>query len=183
VLLIGMALWWALPDRSTGAFIPMARSVAVLPFADMTAPGNQAWFGDGMAEGIISMLARQRQLQVTARTSSFAFKDRPGATIDDIARALKVAYVLEGSVRLEGERVRITAQIIETVTSTFAVLDGLSRKMSADSVSASCATEVVPSVYMKRLRADARWAAFLATVDEVYPVARAPQEAEAAADL
>ena len=118
VLLIGVALWWALPDRSTGAFIPMARSVAVLPFEDMSAQGNQAWFGDGMAEEITNRLARQPQLQVIARTSSFAFKDRHGATINEIARALKVAYVLEGGVRLEGERVRITAQLVETVTST-----------------------------------------------------------------
>ncbi len=87
------------------------KSIAVLPFADMTETGDQAWFVDGLAEEILNALARLPELKVTARTSSFQFRE-PDRDIRVIAGTLGVAHVLEGSVRRIGDRLRITAQLI-----------------------------------------------------------------------
>jgi TolB-like protein/Tfp pilus assembly protein PilF len=86
-------------------------AIAVLPFADMSAERDQAYFGDGLAEEIIHSLSRTPGLRVIARTSAFAFRD--GAEdIRSIAQALDVGHVLEGSVRRAGGRIRVTAQLI-----------------------------------------------------------------------
>ncbi|MFT5451678.1 MAG: adenylate cyclase [Enterobacterales bacterium] len=90
-------------------------SIAVLPFSDMSAAGNQEYFGDGIAEELLNLLAKIRQLRVIARTSSFSFKGTKD-TITEIGAKLNVAYVLEGSVRKAGNKLRITAQLIETAT-------------------------------------------------------------------
>ncbi len=90
-------------------------SIAVLPFADMSADGDQGYFSDGIAEELLNLLVRVDGLKVASRTSSFAFKDT-GQSIGDIARELKVNHVLEGSVRKAENRVRITAQLIDTNT-------------------------------------------------------------------
>jgi len=87
------------------------RSVAVLPFADLSADGDQEFFADGITEEILNTLVRVPQLKVAARTSSFQFKG-DNRNIIDIGAQLGVATVLEGSVRKSGERVRITAQLI-----------------------------------------------------------------------
>jgi TolB-like protein len=87
------------------------KSIAVLPFADFSAAGDQAWFADGLAEEVLNALARTPDLMVSARTSSFRYKDSELA-IPDIARELGVAHVLEGSVRSTPTRVRVTAQLI-----------------------------------------------------------------------
>ena len=89
-----------------------ARSVAVLPFVDMSPRQDQAYFSDGITEEILNALTKMPELHVPARTSSFSFKGR-NLPVRDIARQLGVALVLEGSVRKDGERVRITAQLIE----------------------------------------------------------------------
>ncbi|MEE8294595.1 MAG: hypothetical protein V3R64_02685, partial [Sphingomonadales bacterium] len=88
-----------------------AKSVAVLPFADLSEGQDQEWFADGLTEEILNSLARLPELQVTARTSSFQFKgvDR---NIGEIAKTLGVTTVVEGSVRRIGDRLRITAQLI-----------------------------------------------------------------------
>ena len=91
---------------------PDARSIAVLPFADMSAAGDQEYFGDGLAEEILNLLAGVRELKVTGRTSSFSFKGKD-TPIPEIGRALGVAHILEGSVRKSGDRVRITAQLVK----------------------------------------------------------------------
>ena len=87
------------------------RSIAVLPFADLSREHDQAYFADGIAEELLNRLARVPKLRVAARTSAFRFK---GSDLDvaDIARQLQVAHVLEGSVRKDGERLRITAQLV-----------------------------------------------------------------------
>jgi len=87
------------------------KSIAVLPFADMSEKKDQEYFADGMAEEIIDMLAKVPDLRVPARTSSFYFKGKP-TKVRDIARELSVANVLEGSVRRSGNRLRVTAQLI-----------------------------------------------------------------------
>jgi TolB-like protein len=91
------------------------KSVAVLPFVDMSEHKDQEYFSDGLSEELIDMLTRIPTLRVPARTSSFYFKGKQ-ATIIDIAKALGVANVLEGSVRKSGDTLRITAQLIRVDT-------------------------------------------------------------------
>ncbi len=90
----------------------MTRSIAVLPFQDMTESQDQSYFGDGLAEELLNLLSRGTGLQVAARTSSFSFREQ-SLTIAEIASKLQVDYVLEGSVRRDGDRLRVTAQLIE----------------------------------------------------------------------
>ncbi len=87
------------------------KSIAVLPFTDMSEKHDQEFFGDGMAEEIIDLLTRVPDLRVPARTSSFYFKDK-ATKLPDIARELRVANVLEGSVRRVGDHLRVTAQLV-----------------------------------------------------------------------
>ncbi len=96
---------------TAGADAITDKSIAVLPFADFSAAGDQAWFADGLAEEVLNALARTPDLMVSARTSSFRYKDSELA-IPEIAKELGVAHVLEGSVRSTPERVRVTAQLI-----------------------------------------------------------------------
>ena len=93
------------------------KSIAVLPFVDMSAGKDQEYFSDGISEELLNLLAKIPQLQVTARTSSFAFKGKE-IGVPEIARTLHVAHVLEGSVRKAGNSVRITAQLIKAGTDT-----------------------------------------------------------------
>jgi TolB-like protein/Flp pilus assembly protein TadD len=88
------------------------RAIAVLPFADMSEAGDQEWFAEGIAEELLIALSHVDALNVMARTSSFAFKETD-KTIAEIADILGVQAVLEGSVRRSGERVRITAQLVD----------------------------------------------------------------------
>jgi TolB-like protein len=87
------------------------KTVAVLPFADLSELQNQEWFADGLTEEILNALARLPELQVTARTSSFEFKNT-NTDISEIASKLGVAHVVEGSVRRIGDDLRVTAQLI-----------------------------------------------------------------------
>src|SRR6266487_6728353 len=93
------------------------KSIAVLPFVDMSEDKANEYFSDGISEELLNLLAKIPQLQVTARTSSFSFKGKEVA-IPEIARTLHVANVLEGSVRKAGNSVRITAQLIKAGTDT-----------------------------------------------------------------
>jgi eukaryotic-like serine/threonine-protein kinase len=87
------------------------KSIAVLPFVDMSEHRDQEYFSDGLSEELIDMLTKIPDLRVPARTSSFYFKGKQ-ATIAEIAKALGVSHVLEGSVRKSGNTLRITAQLI-----------------------------------------------------------------------
>jgi TolB-like protein/Tfp pilus assembly protein PilF len=91
------------------------RAIAVLPFADMSEAGDQDWFAEGIAEELLIALSQVDELNVMARTSSFAFKDTD-KTIAEIADILGVQAVLEGSVRRSGDRVRITAQLVDSTS-------------------------------------------------------------------
>lgn len=88
------------------------KSVAVLPFINMSADPDNEYFSDGMTEEIINALAKIKNLKVTSRTSSFFFKNK-NIPITQIGRELNVSTILEGSVRLSGNRMRITAQLID----------------------------------------------------------------------
>lgn len=91
------------------------RTIAVLPFVNMSGDPDNEYFSDGISEEILNLLAQLPQLKVASRTSSFAYKGKD-ASIPAVARELGVSSVLEGSVRKAGERVRITAQLIDAAS-------------------------------------------------------------------
>jgi TolB-like protein/thioredoxin-like negative regulator of GroEL len=101
----------AMPVANTQSAVS-ERSVAVLPFVDMSEKKDQEYFSDGLSEELIGLLSKVPDLKVPGRTSSFYFKGKQ-TTIVDIARTLGVAHVLEGSVRRSGNTLRITAQLIQ----------------------------------------------------------------------
>ena len=105
------------------------KSIAVLPFIDMSEKKDQEYFGDGMAEEITDLLTRIPGLKVIGRTSSFQFK---GKTEDlrKIGTELRVAYVLEGSVRKSGDRLRVTAQLIDCRNGTHLLSQSYDRDLS-----------------------------------------------------
>jgi len=90
-------------------------SIAVLPFVNMSGDEKQEYFADGLTEELLNVLAQLPELRVASRTSAFAFKGQE-VGIDSIARALRVAHVLEGSVRQAEQQVKITAQLIDATT-------------------------------------------------------------------
>jgi adenylate cyclase len=96
----------ALPDKP---------SIAVLPFANMSGDAEQEYFADGISEDIITSLSKLPQLFVIARNSAFTFKGK-NVHVGEVGKSLGVRYVLEGSVRKSGGRVRITAQLIDATT-------------------------------------------------------------------
>ena len=95
----------------------VAASIAVLPFANLSADRENEYFGDGLAEEIINALAQVEGLKVIARTSAFSFKGK-NEDVRNIAQALGVTHVLEGSVRRAGDRIRVTAQLIAAADGT-----------------------------------------------------------------
>jgi adenylate cyclase len=88
------------------------KSIAVLPFVNMSSDEEQEYFSDGLSEELLNLLAKIPELKVAARTSSFSFKGKD-LEVPEIASRLKVAHVLEGSVRKYGNQIRITAQLIQ----------------------------------------------------------------------
>ncbi len=98
-------------SKQTGLTEVPAKSIAVLPFVDMSQARDQEYFCDGISEEILDALAKVEGLRVVARTSSFSFKGK-NADVSEIAQKLNVQNVLEGSLRREGNRIRITAQLI-----------------------------------------------------------------------
>jgi TolB-like protein/Tfp pilus assembly protein PilF len=99
------------PTSATAQNPIAAKSIAVLPFLDLSEAKDQEYFADGMSEELIDLLSQIKELQVIARTSSFYFKGKQ-ATIAQIAKQLGVASVLEGSVRKAGNKLRVTVQLI-----------------------------------------------------------------------
>ena len=132
---------------------PDDKSIAVLPFADMSAEKNQEYMSDGIAEELINLLAQVPDLKVIARTSSFAFKDE-NVEIADIAKKLNVAHVLEGSVRKSGDKLRVTAQLIRAADSTHLWAQTYDRQMTdVFAVQDEIAAAVVSELKIKLLTA------------------------------
>ena len=94
-----------------------AKSIAVLPFVNMSTDADQGFFADGLAEELLNLLAKVPALQVTSRSSAFSYKGKE-IKLEQVARELHVAHILEGSVRKSGNRLRITAQLIDARTDT-----------------------------------------------------------------
>src|SRR5262249_21184054 len=94
---------------------PERPSIAVLPFTNMSGDEDQEFFADGLTEDIITALSQFREFLVISRNSTFVYKGK-AVNIQEVASALDVQYVLEGSVRKAGDRVRITAQLIDAAS-------------------------------------------------------------------
>jgi TolB-like protein len=110
-----------------------AASIAVLPFADLSPTGDQEYFSDGIAEEILNALTRVDGLAVASRTSAFQFKGRE-IGIPEIAEALAVRHVLEGSVRKAGDTLRITAQLIDASNDRHLWSETFDRSLTAENV-------------------------------------------------
>jgi TolB-like protein/DNA-binding winged helix-turn-helix (wHTH) protein/thioredoxin-like negative regulator of GroEL len=133
VIVVGLATALGLLGRKPAPVIaapPAAApaSIAVLPFVDLSPSQDQVPFAEGLSEEILSLLARADELRVIARTSSFSFKEQ-NADIHTIAERLSVTHVLEGSVRKAGDRVRVTAQLIDGATSAHVWSDTFDRDL------------------------------------------------------
>jgi TolB-like protein len=109
--------------------LPADRSIAVLPFADLSQDQDQQYFTDGLSEELLNLLVRVDDLRVASRTSSFSYRD---STLDipEISKALNVGHILEGSVRKDGDRIRITAQLIEAGTDTHLWSENFDRELT-----------------------------------------------------
>lgn len=121
------------------------KSIAVLPFVNMSADPEQEYFSDGISEELLNLLAQIPELRVISRSTAFTFKGKD-IVIPEVARKLNVAHILEGSVRRAGNRIRITAQLIDARTDThlwsetydrelddvFAIQDEISAKVVSD---------------------------------------------------
>jgi len=113
------------PDRGS---LPASYSIAVLPFLDLSPDQDLGYFGDGISEEILNLLAQAKGLRVIARTSSFAFR---GGSLDisTIREKLDVTHVLEGSVRQSEDAIRVTAQLVDAVTSEHVWSETYDRKL------------------------------------------------------
>ena len=150
VVILGLAFWgWrelstAQTTPATVSAIPVETkpSIAVLPFVNMSSDPEQEFFSDGISEELLNLLAKNAQLRVISRSSAFTFKGKE-VDIPTVAEQLGVAHVLEGSVRKAGNKVRVTAQLIDARTDThlwsetydrelddiFAIQDEISREV------------------------------------------------------
>jgi TolB-like protein/cytochrome c-type biogenesis protein CcmH/NrfG len=118
----------AVSTAAAPAATTTAKSVAVLPFADLSEKKDQEYFSDGLSEELIDLLGKIPELRVPARTSSFYFKGKQ-ATLGEIAKALSVSHILEGSVRKSGNQLRITAELVRTDTDTRIWSETFDRKL------------------------------------------------------
>jgi len=108
-------------------------SIAVMPFEDFSAAKDQEYFARGISEELLNVLSRIDGLKVSSRTSSFAFKEREAST-GEIAEALGVKHILEGSIRKSGTTLRITAQLIDTSTDQHMWSETYDRPLTADNI-------------------------------------------------
>jgi TolB-like protein len=184
---VGLSAGWVLKPGAAGpgpgagpvaeavpaGAVDVRASIAVLPFADLSPERDQEWFSDGLAEEILNLLASVRDLSVASRTSAFSFKGS-SSPIPEIGEQLGVRYVLEGSVRKAGDRIRVTAQLIDvrtdrhlwsqnydrTLADVFAVQDEIAAaigqalrvQLLGRDGEVVTATEIAPELYEKFLQ-------------------------------
>ena len=122
---------------TTAPALPDKPSIAVLPFENLSGDPEQGYFADGMVEEIITALSRIRWLFVIARNSSFTYKGR-AVDVKQVGKELGVMYVLEGSVRKAGNRIRITAQLLDATNGAHLWADRFDGTLECD----GCANEV-----------------------------------------
>jgi adenylate cyclase len=145
-------------DASTQFARPVTQkpSIAVLPFANMSGDAEQEYFSDGITEDIITNLSRNRAFFVISRSTSFTYKG-PAVDVGKVARELSVRYVLEGSVRRAGNRVRITAQLIDAETGHHLWADRYDRELAdvfavQDEIAQSIAGAIAPGIISAEIR-------------------------------
>jgi adenylate cyclase len=158
--------------------LPDKPSIAVLPFQNMSGDPEQEYFADGMVEEIITALSRIKWLFVIARNSSFTYK---GQTVDvkKVGRELGVRYVLEGSVRKAGQRVRITSQLIDAVTDAHLWADRFDGSLEEifelqDKVAVSVAGVIEPTLQAAEVRRSVERPTIDLTAYDLYLRALAP---------
>ena len=128
--------------------VPPANSIAVLPFADLSETGDQQYFSDGIAEEILNALVGVEGLRVTSRTSAFKYRGDT-FSVPEIAAALSVRHLVEGSVRRSGSMVRITAQLIDSTTDTHLWSETYDRPLTAENlfgIQSEIATAIVQAL-------------------------------------
>ena len=149
-----------------GATAITDKSIAVLAFEDLSPAGDHAYFAEGLSEELLNVLSQVPDLQVAGRTSSFAFKGQ-NTDLREIGEILNVAHILEGSVRTSGNRIRVTAQLINAsdgfhlfsetydrdLTDIFAVQDDIAEKISSALQSELIGTVSVPEVTPTQIEA------------------------------
>ncbi len=141
------------------------RSIAVLPFVNMSGDPENEYFSDGIAEEILNLLVKLPQLRVASRTSSFVFKGEK-VNIPDVARKLGVSTLLEGSVRRAGDRVRITAQLIEVGTDSHLWSETYDREMrDVFAIQDDIARSIVAALEVTLTPRDRRALQYVATSD------------------
>ncbi len=149
------------PSRSN----PGHRSIAVLPFVNMSGAPDNEYFSDGISEEILNLLCKLPQLKVASRTSAFAFKGKE-ASIPAVARELNVGTVLEGSVRRAGDRVRITAQLIDADSDTHLWSETYDREMKdVFAIQDDIAHSIVKALQVTLTPKERRAMQFVATSD------------------
>jgi adenylate cyclase len=136
--------------------LPDKPSIAVLPFQNMSGDPEQEYFADGMVEDIITALSRFKSLFIIARNSSFAYKGKP-IDIKQVGRDLGVRYVLEGSVRKVGERVRITGQLLDAQTNLHVWADQFDGDIAdifalQDNVTQAVVGIIVPTIQLTEMQ-------------------------------
>ena len=146
----------AQPDRSTPLPLPDRPSIAVLPFTNIGGDPEQEYFADGLVEDIITALSRVRSFFVIARNSSFTYKGR-AVDVRQVSRELGVRYVLEGSIRKAGARVRIVGQLVDGTTGHHVWADRFDGDVSdifelQDKITESVVGAVEPSIRLEEIR-------------------------------
>jgi TolB-like protein/DNA-binding winged helix-turn-helix (wHTH) protein/Flp pilus assembly protein TadD len=117
VAIAALFLWKSLDRTQSAAGAATTHSIAVLPFLDMSEAKDQRYLSDGVTEEILNQLTQAKNLRVISRTSTFALREE-GLDVPEIGKRLDVDYVLEGSVRRAGRKLRITAQLIDVATNS-----------------------------------------------------------------
>lgn len=157
---IGVWRWRTAPLDPEPA-LPDKPSIAVMPFTNMSGDSEQEYFSDGMTEDIITALSRLRWFFVIARNSTFAYKGK-AVDVKRLGRELGVRYVLEGSVRKSGQRVRITGQLIDAATNNHIWAERYDRELSdifalQDEITASVTAAIEPKLLAAEgIRAETR---------------------------
>ena len=162
------------PAERTPASPPKAdaKSIAVLPFANLSADADNAFFADGMHDDLITALAKIRDLKVISRTSVLAYRDTASRNLKKIAAELGVATVLEGSVQRAGNRVRLNVQLIDARTDSHLWAETYNKELTdVFTIQAALAEEITTA-----LKANL-------TAGERSLIARRPTESQAAYDL
>ena len=136
--------------------LPDKPSIAVLPFVNMSEDPKQEFFSDGLTEEVITALSKSPHLFVIARNSAFTYKGKP-IRVDQVAEQLGVRYVLEGSVRREANRVRITAQFIDALTGRHLWAERYDREMKEIlTLQDEIALKIMTALHVKLQRDDAQ---------------------------